>query len=27
MVDDVLGVLGGLEVPQPRIHTEQFDFV
>ncbi|MFN2536408.1 MAG: ferric reductase-like transmembrane domain-containing protein [Pseudonocardiaceae bacterium] len=27
MVDDVLTVLGGLEVPQPRIHTEQFDFV
>lgn len=27
MVDDVLTVLDGLEVPQPRIHTEQFDFV
>ena len=27
MVDDVLTVLDGLEVPEPRIHTEQFDFV
>jgi 3-phenylpropionate/trans-cinnamate dioxygenase ferredoxin reductase subunit len=27
MVDDVLAVLDGLEVPEPRIHTEQFDFV
>ena len=27
MVNDVLTVLGGLEIPQPRIHTEQFDFV
>lgn len=27
MVTDVLTVLDGLEVPQPRIHTEQFDLV
>jgi predicted ferric reductase len=27
MVNDVLTVLDGLEIPQPRIHTEQFDFV
>lgn len=27
MVTDVLTVLDGLDVPQPRIHTEQFDFV
>jgi NAD(P)H-flavin reductase len=27
MVSDVLTVLEGLEVPQPRIHTEQFDLV
>ncbi|HKS50589.1 MAG TPA: ferredoxin reductase family protein [Pseudonocardiaceae bacterium] len=27
MVGDVLAVLDGLEVPEPRIHTEQFDFV
>ena len=27
MVDDVRSVLDKLEVPEPRIHTEQFDFV
>ncbi len=27
MVTDVLTVLDGLDVPQPRIHTEQFDLV
>jgi 3-phenylpropionate/trans-cinnamate dioxygenase ferredoxin reductase subunit len=27
MVDDVRSVLDRLEVPEPRIHTEQFDFV
>jgi 3-phenylpropionate/trans-cinnamate dioxygenase ferredoxin reductase subunit len=27
MVNAVLTVLDGLEIPQPRIHTEQFDFV
>jgi predicted ferric reductase len=27
MITDVLTVLDGLEVPQPRIHTEQFDLV
>jgi predicted ferric reductase len=27
MVNDVLTVLDGLEIPEPRIHTEQFDFV
>ncbi|MBV8539694.1 MAG: ferric reductase-like transmembrane domain-containing protein [Pseudonocardiales bacterium] len=27
LVTDVLTVLDGLDVPQPRIHTEQFDFV
>jgi 3-phenylpropionate/trans-cinnamate dioxygenase ferredoxin reductase subunit len=27
MVADVLTVLDGLDVPQPRIHTEQFDMV
>ncbi len=27
MVTDVLTLLDGLEVPQPRIHTEQFDLV
>lgn len=27
MITDVLTVLEGLEVPQPRIHTEQFDLV
>jgi 3-phenylpropionate/trans-cinnamate dioxygenase ferredoxin reductase subunit len=27
LVTDVLTVLEGLDIPQPRIHTEQFDFV
>jgi 3-phenylpropionate/trans-cinnamate dioxygenase ferredoxin reductase subunit len=27
MVDDVRSVLDRLEVPEPRVHTEQFDFV
>ncbi|MGH3719711.1 MAG: ferredoxin reductase family protein [Pseudonocardiaceae bacterium] len=27
LVTDVLAVLDGLDVPRPRIHTEQFDFV
>jgi ferredoxin-NADP reductase len=27
LITDVLTVLDGLDIPEPRIHTEQFDFV